>query len=66
MKEKHIRNLQLVRPERVLHLRDDCDAYVFDLYVLAHSPLGGRFLRRCLPFELPPGGSRHSLKVAKR
>ena len=31
------------------------EAYLFDMSLLARKPLGGRFLRRCVPFELPPG-----------
>jgi hypothetical protein len=36
-------------------LRDAWDAYLFDVFCLARNPIGGRFLRHCLPFELPPG-----------
>jgi len=31
------------------------EAFLFDMSLLARKPLGGRFLRRCVLFELPPG-----------
>ena len=47
------REMRCVRREKVARLRDNCEAYLFDLAVLR---LGGqRFLRPGLPFELRPG-----------